>query len=642
MEKPLCISYIRFSSASQSDGSSLKRQLELSRKYADKHGLILDDKLRPDLAKSAFTGAHIKSGHFGRFLEAVKEGKIPNGSVLLVESLDRLSREDAVDAFNQLQTITNEGIKVITLCDNMEFTRETIRKNPSQLFMSFSIMIRANEESARKSERILAAFKFKRQNLSKIKFTGNCPTWLKLTPDKQNFEIISERAEIIKRIFTMSYDGAGIKTIARILNEEKIPPSRSSLGWCQSTIRKILSSCSVIGEYQPFTKNPDKEAKEKFIQACDPVSNYFPRIVEDDVYFAVQARLENGSHKGGRTAKVENLFGGITQCGYCGARMDVVTKHNRKEITRYLVCDQARRGVKCSYISFKCNELETAFLSYCREIDILDVLRLEGGQEQTKLSKFQQQLSAKNGELLRVDDQISSVDDDLLKITDPIEREHFRAILRKQLHIKAEIVNAIRVLNNQINEISSTINEAEARVSNILDLVRSLNDSADEDKRILFRTRLRNEFRQIVKQVQVYPRGNVASDEQIEKVRLQLETEIQESDQGTAEMLKCERDLVLAQMRKSQENTKEDRYFTVLFKNGNSRHIKYSKEDGSYKVTFDRIGNKIEWQLGGEAMKPIVLDGNDRDEYDFDEYFQDVSGQDVSAEPELNESTHQQ
>ncbi len=43
---------------------------------------------------SGYTGANIETGSFGRFLEAVRNGEIPKGSYLLVESLDRLSRRD--------------------------------------------------------------------------------------------------------------------------------------------------------------------------------------------------------------------------------------------------------------------------------------------------------------------------------------------------------------------------------------------------------------------------------------------------------------------------------------------------------------------------------------------------------------------
>ena len=46
-------SYIRFSTPEQLKGDSLRRQLETSRAYAEKHGLLLDDSLR-DIGIAAF------------------------------------------------------------------------------------------------------------------------------------------------------------------------------------------------------------------------------------------------------------------------------------------------------------------------------------------------------------------------------------------------------------------------------------------------------------------------------------------------------------------------------------------------------------------------------------------------------------
>jgi DNA invertase Pin-like site-specific DNA recombinase len=96
---PRCYSYIRFSTPEQLKGNSLLRQLELSKKYADENGLYLDESLTlKDLGLSAFSGEHRKRGELGIFLNMVKKGKIPNNSVLLVESLDRISREQVLDS----------------------------------------------------------------------------------------------------------------------------------------------------------------------------------------------------------------------------------------------------------------------------------------------------------------------------------------------------------------------------------------------------------------------------------------------------------------------------------------------------------------------------------------------------------------
>lgn len=59
-----------------------------------RHGLELDENLTmKDLGLPAYSGDRRKDGQFGAFLELIHDGNIPKGSMLLVESLDRLSRE---------------------------------------------------------------------------------------------------------------------------------------------------------------------------------------------------------------------------------------------------------------------------------------------------------------------------------------------------------------------------------------------------------------------------------------------------------------------------------------------------------------------------------------------------------------------
>jgi DNA invertase Pin-like site-specific DNA recombinase len=79
------------SSQQQLKGDNLRRQLELSREYADRNDLLLDGTLR-DIGISAWAGDNIKDGALGRFVTMIKSGEVKRGSYLLVESLDRLSR----------------------------------------------------------------------------------------------------------------------------------------------------------------------------------------------------------------------------------------------------------------------------------------------------------------------------------------------------------------------------------------------------------------------------------------------------------------------------------------------------------------------------------------------------------------------
>src|SRR5262245_27229953 len=88
-------SYIRFSKPEQLKGDSLRRQLEWGVGICTTKGWALDEILYlRDLGKSAFRGANAATGKLGAFLEAIKSGDVKRGDVLLLESLDRLSRED--------------------------------------------------------------------------------------------------------------------------------------------------------------------------------------------------------------------------------------------------------------------------------------------------------------------------------------------------------------------------------------------------------------------------------------------------------------------------------------------------------------------------------------------------------------------
>ena len=86
-------SYVRMSTDIQLKGDSLRRQKESSKKYAEENNLELIETLQ-DIGISAFSGKNSKDGALGVFIEAIESNKIEAGSYLLVESLDRLSRDD--------------------------------------------------------------------------------------------------------------------------------------------------------------------------------------------------------------------------------------------------------------------------------------------------------------------------------------------------------------------------------------------------------------------------------------------------------------------------------------------------------------------------------------------------------------------
>src|SRR5437016_3288480 len=125
----LVYSYIRFSTPEQAMGDSERRQVSDAKDWARRKGLELDESLKlRDRGLSGFHGDHRKKGALGRFLELVEAGKIAQGSILLVENIDRLSREGAVKTLREIIfKLWDKGIVLQTLspeetyepgCDN--------------------------------------------------------------------------------------------------------------------------------------------------------------------------------------------------------------------------------------------------------------------------------------------------------------------------------------------------------------------------------------------------------------------------------------------------------------------------------------------------------------------------------------------
>src|SRR5437867_263377 len=116
MTRPKAYSYVRFSTPEQMRGDSLRRQTRKAEVYAAAHDLVLDNELTfQDLGVSGFRGRNAGTGRLGDFLEAVKEGLVPRGSYLLVENLDRISRQAARKALRVLEEIVDSSITLVTL-----------------------------------------------------------------------------------------------------------------------------------------------------------------------------------------------------------------------------------------------------------------------------------------------------------------------------------------------------------------------------------------------------------------------------------------------------------------------------------------------------------------------------------------------
>ena len=212
----IAFSYLRFSTPEQASGDSRRRQLAMAEEYAADHHLKLDRQLSfRDLGVSAFRGENAKDGALRAFLEAIEHNLVPKGSFLLVESLDRLSRDQILAAQSLFLQIVQAGITIVTLVDQRSYSIESLNRNPIDLIISLVVMMRANEESQTKSYRIREVFAqqvpLSRNDHGQHAALAGCD-WIR---PQGKFVVVEKRADIIRRIYREVLAGVGHQTVAR-------------------------------------------------------------------------------------------------------------------------------------------------------------------------------------------------------------------------------------------------------------------------------------------------------------------------------------------------------------------------------------------------------------------------------------------
>jgi len=346
--------YIRFSTPKQERGASRERQLELCQEFCARNGWPVREVIE-DLGKSAWSGTHLSAGELGRLAERVRSGEIGRDTVLIVEKLDRLSRQETRLTLRWMEDICAAGLTIATVDGARIYDDASLK---ADLMSVFEILMRAklaHDESQQKSERVLDRIG---RNMERARNTGQiitakAPGWLVAKSDRSGFDIVEERATLVRQIYEMAAQGKGAGWIAKELNERGVPAwgkwrkATSTPTWEIGAVKMILSQPSVEGDYVPgFSNTSARRTKFK-----EPIRGYYPRIVDADLVARARAQIEarkTGPRKGGRhTRGVANLFAGVVLCEQCGNRMHLRTS-GQPNPNRYWKCNFAARARGCS------------------------------------------------------------------------------------------------------------------------------------------------------------------------------------------------------------------------------------------------------------------------------------------------------
>ena len=261
--------------------------------------------------------------------------------------------------------------------------------------MSLMTQSRANDESKHKSDRLSQSWANKRANAGQRKMTAMCPAWLRLSADKTKFEVIKERADVVRAMFEDSANGIGNYKITQRLNKAGVAPftqvtksggryKRQSGSWHNSYVAKILNNTAVYGEFQAHKL----AANGNRVAGGEPIKDYYPVVVEKELFLrSKQARVSRdfrgqSAGKGRKGEYVSNLFSGIAKCAYCGGAMKFENKGFGPKGSTYLVCDKVKRGLDCTNVRWRYEDFESSFLFFVQELELQSLLLKNDKQNQ--------------------------------------------------------------------------------------------------------------------------------------------------------------------------------------------------------------------------------------------------------------------
>ncbi|WP_334019495.1 recombinase family protein [Alteromonas sp. S015] len=359
---PKAISYVRYSSKEQAKGDSYRRQLEAAENYCKLNGLELDTTV-VDSGVSAFKGANVETGALSNLIRDVDDGRIPRGTTLIIESLDRLSRLPVNKAIRLLmELVEDKGLTIVTLSDNQTYIENSF--DMVKLMSSLVVMSRAHEESAMKSKRLSAVWARKKEEAREGHILSPMvPSWIKV--EGGEMVVMEDRAEAVREAFRIMSKGFGSTATIRQLNERGIP-SPTGRKWARTSLRRLVETQNVIGHYQPHTKIGGIRKP-----IGDLIKNYYPAIIDEDTYWSVRHKAKAGAGSNAtRKGKTGNLFSGLATCGKCGARMRFFDKGTGSRGGQYLACRARADGHGCDLPYMQYIQIEALVLYWLHNNDV--------------------------------------------------------------------------------------------------------------------------------------------------------------------------------------------------------------------------------------------------------------------------------
>ena len=329
----------------EGESNSIVNQKKILEEYASKNNLTNIIHFTDD----GISGTQFDRPGFMEMMNGVNTGNI---GCIIVKDMSRLGR-DYLKVGQCMEILRQKGIRLIAINDNVDsFYREDD-------FTPFRNIM--NEWYARDTSRkIQSTFRSKGES---GKHTASTPPYgyMKDEKDKDKWVVDEKAAEIVRRIFNLTMDGAGPYKIAKILEADKIDiPAyhQKKLGyglhqsknfeypyrWCSSTIASILKKKEYLGHTVNFkTRKHFKDKKSKYVSEDNWLifENTHEAIIDQETFDNVQRIRGNVKRYPDGWGEYHPLTG-LMYCADCGSKMYVHRTNNYKNIP-YYVCSNYKK-----------------------------------------------------------------------------------------------------------------------------------------------------------------------------------------------------------------------------------------------------------------------------------------------------------
>jgi len=433
---PTVYSYIRFSDRKQLKGDSIRRQSKMGADWMARHPEhSLDTTLKlKDFGKSAFHGHNLdpQKGDLGKFCALAKAGKIKRGSILMLENIDRFSRQPAMKVAGIVSELVEAGVRVLTL-DPEEITDHT---NINDMGRTLSIVLRlqlAYEESRKKSERNLRWWEGVRAKAVNGEIVNKrSRSWLTWNKEKRQYDLIPGAAKTIKHIFKRTVEGWGEHRIIEELAQKDIPSFGHSTRWNSAFVGNLIRDRAVLGEWVPYSFQNGKRVP---VSGIDPIKDFYPKIIDESLWLRAQAARKERYHKRGVSKGFCNLFAGIlynTRDGHKIHEVSVMPNGKGTQQRRLVSYGHIRKIPGSDGLTLNYPDVESVILNFLREIKASDLLDADDAVG-SELAALQGELSGVEGRLSQLQEKLETAGniETLLKAVSSLETR--RAELKKRL-----------------------------------------------------------------------------------------------------------------------------------------------------------------------------------------------------------------